>query len=133
MTNVKPTLPHEVASAIESMRKSGYDNFTILHQVDGAIIESPALILQRYAFEGEHGGTPDLLMSALINGYEVEQSTEDKLRIAYNAHEKVVKWYQGKIELDQSELKQERYSNGFINGAKAVAEAYGIKIDGINA
>jgi len=84
MTNVKPTLPREVAIAIESMRKEGVSNFGIMRISHGAIFESPALTLKRYAFEGEHGGTPDLLMSALINGYEVEQSPEDKLREYYN-------------------------------------------------
>ncbi|MEK4910622.1 hypothetical protein [Niallia sp. FSL M8-0099] len=84
MTNVKPTLPRAVANAIESLREEKVSNYGIMRISHGAIFESPALTLKRYAFEGEHGGTPDLLMSALINGYEVEQSPEDKLREYYN-------------------------------------------------
>ena len=128
MTNVKPTLPREVASAIESLREEKVSNYGIMRISHGAIFESPALILKRYAFEGEHGGTPDLLMSALINGYEVEQSPEDKLREYYDkCRENWMKQY------DAKEYGQSEYLNGQAVGVSTTLHILGITIEGINA
>src|SRR5699024_4240319 len=36
--------------------------------------------IERWAFKYGEGGSPDLLMKALVNGYVVEATPEDKLR-----------------------------------------------------
>lgn len=126
MTNVKPTLPREVANAIESARKEDRDNFAIMRQAHGAVFTDDLLTLKRYAFLGEHGGTPDLLMSALINGYEVEQSPEDKLREYY---EHILS------DLRSCIPHTDNHSRNLdkVVTVRTTLNTLGIKIDGINA
>lgn len=84
MTNVKPTLPREVASAIESLRNEGRDNYSIIRIIFGTPKSQEETDIQSFAYEISGKKNVDLLMSALINGYTVEQTPEDKLREYYN-------------------------------------------------
>ncbi|NRG33932.1 hypothetical protein [Niallia circulans] len=127
MTNVKPTLPREVANAIESLRNEGRGNFMIMRQVYEAVFTEELLILKRYAFEGEHGGTPDILMSALINGYEVEQSPEDKLREYYAD---IIDMRERKRGIDPT---LSLYYTEKAVSVRRTLNILGITIDGINA
>src|SRR5690606_4739389 len=76
-------VPVEVARAISLMRKEGATNYEIIHRANGALLTEPDVVLRRWAF-GEHApANPDMLMSALINGYEIEKTPEERLREYY--------------------------------------------------
>lgn len=72
------TLPREVAEAIEYFRKKGYSNSRIMNiaLTGGVGAEEITLV----GFEDK-----DTLMSALVNGYEIEKSPEDKVREYYDS------------------------------------------------
>lgn len=131
----KVVLPKEVAEAIEYLRGEGTSNYSILRRAEGAVFsksELTILTLKRWAFEKGAAGTSDLLMSALVNGYEVEQTLEDKALEKFRSHAQIVDFYEGK-RLDYSEKMQERYSSGYIAGVKDFADTFGIQIEGVNA
>jgi len=128
MTNVKPTLPREVADAIESMRKEGHGNFTIMRLAQGSIFDGPLRTIQYFAFNGENGGTPDILMSALINGYEIEKLPEDHVKDYFNRLNELAKQCHEKADHEQeSEFLAE------ITGVTHTLNLLGIKIEGVNA
>src|SRR5690606_11250498 len=79
----KVTVPVEVARAISLMRKEGATNYEIIHRANGALLTEPDVVLRRWAFGEQAEGSPDMLMSALINGYEVEKTPEERLREYY--------------------------------------------------
>ncbi len=119
MTNEKVTLPREVADAIEEMRGKGTSNFGVLRRAYGAISIEPDLTLKKWAFDGEGDGTPDELMRALVNGYEVEKSPEDRVREYYKACEPIT---------------HTNYTNvGRRDGIVTTLDLLGITIEGVNA
>jgi hypothetical protein len=81
MDKVKVT--KEVAEAIETLRTQGCSSCAILLKAEGALTSEPDLTLNKWAF-GFEGGTPDFLMTALVNGYEVEKTPEDEVREYYD-------------------------------------------------
>jgi hypothetical protein len=97
-----------------------------MHRAKGALFSKDDLTIKRWAFDNE-GGTPDILMSALINGYEVE----NELLTKFKSHYDIVEFYEGKA-LDTSERNQVRYSCGFVNGVQTTLNLLGITIEGIN-
>lgn len=79
----KVTVPVEVARAITLMRREGATNYEIIHRANGALLTEPDVVLRRWAFGEQAPANPDMLMSALINGYEVEKTPEERLREYY--------------------------------------------------
>ena len=82
MTNEKIAIPREVADAIEKVRKTGVTDYRIMEMAEKAITHSHFLAIQRWAF-GNGGGTPELLMQALVCGYTIDRSPEEKVREYY--------------------------------------------------
>lgn len=119
----KVTLPKEVAEGIKYYRDKGASNYNILHLAEGAIISEPDLTLKKWAFEGT--GSPDLLMKALVNGYEVERTPHDELREYYK-------------ELLDEYRNNPTFTEGFqvylgkLVTLKRTIDILGITVDGIN-
>lgn len=116
----KVLLPREVAEEIERFRKKGYGNFTIMRLAFEAYSDS--LAIRKWAFNIDGKGTPDLLMKALANGYEIEETPEEKLRQYYSDVYKRV------IDLSGSDS----YLSGVVYGIENTLDILGIEIPGIN-
>lgn len=87
------------------------------HCVDGAI-------LQGFAQDEHHFR---VAMLALVNGYEVEQTPEDKVRELYRKYAET----QAKAYKDRDETAH-RHSTSFLNGMMATLEALGKTVEGVN-
>ncbi|MBA9027585.1 hypothetical protein [Peribacillus huizhouensis] len=130
-------LPKEVAEAIEELREIGISTMYIAQNVGvkqgfGASGLNKYLnVINDWRLECAEKRNNELL-SALVNGYVMEKTPEEKMLENFRVHENVVWFYEGKT-LDRAEQMQERYSSGYISGVKDFAELYGIKIEGINA
>lgn len=131
----KVLVTRKVAEAIDKMRKAGMTDFNILRQSEGAMVTPEYLTLQRWAFSGNGAGSPDLLMQALVSGYEIEKTPEELQAIAYG---KVRAFY---AELERKESKAriwDDYDEVFRNMNKRhattdVLRMLDIKIEGVNA
>jgi Protein of unknown function (DUF1642) len=118
----KVVLPREVAEAIESLRKNQFDNRAIINRIYKATAP-PAL--QLYAIENF-----DTLLNALVNGYEIEKSPEEKVREYYEEiHEKHGKSF---AEVPYGG-KPPHYFSGVKDGIKTTLDILEIKIEGVNA
>jgi len=107
-------LPKSVANAIEDMRKHGFTNFNIMRQAQEAVANENYLTIRRWAFDVGGDGSPDLLMQALVNEYDVISTPED----------------------DVAELYSYYVRNGYDFTAKAIRAAfdlYGVSIKGVNS
>jgi Protein of unknown function (DUF1642). len=113
----KVKLPREVAEAIEDLRKDHYDNRALIDEIyEGAARP----VLQAYAETNF-----DTLLNALINGYEIEKSPEEKVR----------EYYEGLIETKQ-DLSNDDYTRELAayeaSGVSKTLDLLGIKIEGVN-
>lgn len=115
-----PTIPKEVADAIEAARKQGVCTGTIIdvRNDDFTLAEVSGAVLRLISF--------DTLMSALVNGYVVEKSAEELER---EAHAKLRESYKRSWQLGWSTS----YSEGRADGIRFTLETLGIKIEGVNA
>lgn len=117
-------VPREVAEAIEIMRiVKGVDNLQILHQAEGAVSTKEYLTLQNWAFD-EDGGTVDRLMRALVIGYEVEKTPEEKVREYYLSVKRLA-------ERTKGTFTEAEYVSESI-GIKRTLDKLGIAIEGVN-
>jgi hypothetical protein len=129
MANVnKPTIPGEVADAIERLR-SRYeaDNSEIITLAlkTGGGLHADTITLQKIPF--------DTLLAALVNGYGRELTEEEReaRRIA-EAHESI------RDEYEEHVGHNGRYASGaeddaFADGIRFALNALGVKISGVNA
>lgn len=110
----KVTIPREVAEAIEELRNAGLSNWAII-----AIANDPS---------GEYSTTlsrfkeRDKLLAALVNGYEIEQTPEERLREIF-------------IDVANERLSASSdgvYYIGMMDGIRTAINILGIKIVGIN-
>ncbi len=86
----KVSLPRDVAEAIETLRKRELSNYGIV----GAISGAPRCLSkeEEYAIDIIHKWKEDKgvqykydkLLSALVNGFEIEQTPEEKVKEYYN-------------------------------------------------
>ncbi|MEH7521748.1 DUF1642 domain-containing protein [Bacillus sp. JJ1503] len=119
----KVTLPREVAEAIENMRERGRSNGAIIATAmtngSGAGV---GWTLATYVLE--HEGNSDKLMTALLNGYEIEKSPDEKVREYYD-------------ELSDSNVsvysENHHRNNRERAGIRKTLDLLGIQIEGINA
>lgn len=126
----KAVLPKDVSSAIKGLLSDGYSEDRILVSVAQAVISDENLeTLTNYAWEmpGKLSEDFSLLASALVNGYEVEATSEEQLR----------EFYRDLISRAVSRDSHEHSAgeNVFWKKARAVRETLdilGIKIEGIN-
>lgn len=111
----KVTLPKEVAEAIEIQR--GYDNDWILFDIEllseerHSSANKSLATLYRYYKQNKRD-----YFSALVNGYKVEQTPEEKLLAFYKDLDVPMGWIPEKKRM-----------------IKTTIDILGIKVDGINA
>lgn len=111
-----PTIPREVAEAIETARKQGVCNATIIdvRNDDHNIMDVSRGDLRLIPF--------DTLLSALVNGYTVEKSAEEL------AHDKIRRVFERR-SFPVALLPDRAY----IGGIRFTLDTLGIKIEGVNA
>lgn len=127
MNNAKVTVTKEVAEAIGELRKDGISNFHIMRLAYEAVVNPTYLTIRHWSFNGG-GGSPDLLIQALVNGYTVEKSPEEKVREYYDrCREK-----RGQAEMDDRSFAAE-HLDGQAVGVSVTLDILGIKISGVNA
>lgn len=108
----KVKLPKQVAESIEKLRSHDFEvtNHDIIYAFAASKSnEYPALV--EFASNDRNF---DTLLKALVNGYEVEQTPEDKVREFY-----------------QDRLNAEDHSQ--VNGILFTLNAFGKKIEGVNS
>jgi DNA-binding Lrp family transcriptional regulator len=123
---VRVTLPREVAEAIEKLRENGVRNFAIIHsalKLSEASAEEK--VISDWVTENFQDNL-DALIIALVNGYEIEKSPEDKVREYYEEMREVFK-----STIDGS--YDEEYLRGIIHGVVKTLNLLDIKIPGVNA
>ncbi|MCY7423476.1 hypothetical protein [Bacillus amyloliquefaciens] len=119
---MKPTITKEQAEAIESARGFGHD--------DDWMLRSHAEYISGYAHRWYDGHTFDdldvtTLAAALINGYEVEATPEDRVREYYAELQEKERAAQSRGVTFSLECERD----GVINTLNLL----GIKIEGVNA
>lgn len=83
----KVEIPREVAEAIEQLRESDLSDHGIMHFIDRSndVVDSKRResfkVLRRFTFldSAHYTNGCDFLINALVNGYTIEQSPEEKL------------------------------------------------------
>ncbi|MGF0002847.1 hypothetical protein ACQRCG_04915 [Bacillus altitudinis] len=121
---MKPEITKEQAEAIEFLRKH-YDDRGILELYAEDTIGH---VHQMYGHDCGCVYDLDLIdfAAALINGYEIEKSPEEKLRDYYgfnhDEHHKAI------IGSPRSQ-----YTSGVADGIRKTLDPLGIKIEGVNA
>lgn len=116
----KPTLPRDVAEAIEKYLKE-YGKQTLLYTFC-----NPKHIGWSHQYDAFNKISLNDLMSALVNGYTIAQSPEEKLREYY---------FELKSKLNKYVFGSDTYMsyrNEMIGIEKALS-ILGIQIEGINA
>lgn len=115
MSNVnKPTIPAEVADAIERVRSIQWSNDHIVYFVlNPDPTERGIAPLRKIPF--------NTLLAALVNGYEREKAPEDP------RHVELRKEYVWRNEGSSS------YSSGMADGIRYAVAMLGVKIEGVNA
>lgn len=124
MTKVK--LPREVAEAVEGLRKITCSNYEVMCVVRSAHANPNAIKVRDWFADG--AGTHDLLMEALVNGYEIEKTPEEIVRQKYemlDINRRLAKLSYDDVTASKSAAKRE--------GMREVLDAYGIKVEGVNA
>jgi hypothetical protein len=82
----KVKLPREVAEAIETLKRQGYTEYGIVTLADdnSDLCGGEEKLIHDYVNENFYENSVKL-MSALVNGYEIEKSPEDKVREYYDS------------------------------------------------
>jgi len=108
----KPVITKEQAEALDLMRKANYDKYILMAACDGIL----------------GGELEDLdimtLAAALINGYEVEKTPEEKVREFYDSFECGPRMYPAEMSFRNEEYRRI---------IKCTLNRLGIKIEGVNA
>lgn len=120
MSKVK--LPREVAEAIDYYRSVGYMNRAILDVIEELISAPSGNILK--AFVNQDDDNFDLLLQALVNGYEEEETPEDKL----------LKYYldQKKVCVGGGDSHDKQYAEGAMDGVLMTLTLLNFKVEGVN-
>lgn len=121
MANEKVVLPKRVAETIEYLREERGVSYHSIYLIATRVIDihsDEAIHLRKYVNIGSRKTKYLELMDALANGWEVEQTPEDKLRELYG-------------NLVHKEFEDSR-SWGARKGIEKTLEILGITIEGIN-
>lgn len=115
MNNVtKPVIPAEVADFIENLRKANVSNQDIVRLAQGnTLVPVYHEILSSIPF--------DTLLAALVNGYDREQTKEERSHVEIR---KEYEWRNG---------SSRPYSVGMADGIRYAVAMLGVKIEGVNA
>lgn len=123
----KVKLPREVADAIETISRMQNWKMRVMECMfdDHRSLSSEMSTVKTYFhYNGTNG---ELIMQALVNGYEVEQTPEDNVRDRYNRYLDQVKMYR-----DREQRSDELHWEGRIYGIRECLFDLGIKIEGVN-
>lgn len=116
-------LPREVAEAIEHCRNDDFSNRLIIRLALDERGNTPLRDLLYYFADTQF----DTLVSALYNGYEVEQTPEEKVR----------EMFVDAVNEEEKREGQETALAGWWEGRRMAiidtVNALGIKIEGVNA
>lgn len=120
---MKPEITKEQAEAIEFLRKH-YDDRGILELYAEDTIGH---VHQMYGHDCGCVYDLDLIdfAAALINGYEIEKSPEQKVRDYYESN-------YAKHEKSKPFSDDDYYTTGVSNGIRQTLDLLGIEIDGVN-
>ncbi|MBA9027586.1 hypothetical protein [Peribacillus huizhouensis] len=119
MTNETITLPKDVATAVEELRKDGFNNSGIIIAI---VFEEAFEHKDLETVRSYYHSYPDDILTALVNGYQVEKSGEEKVREYYERYA-ACKFTDGS------------YCDGYEDGVSAAVvrtlDLLGIKIEGV--
>lgn len=121
---MKPEITKKQAEAIEFLRENYTDVQILEMRVKGA--GCLLYIKGDIACGSIYDLSPIELADALINGYEVEKSPEQKVRDYYESN-------YAKHEKSKPFSGEDHYTTGVSQGIKRTLEHLGIKIEGVNA
>ena len=119
----KVTLPREVAEAIEGLRRLGKDNRWIIEAANGITNGTYSMKIRAFAYKD--GGNFDKILTALVNGYEIEKSPEEKVREYYDATLESM--------AVSDTISEHHESYGITLGIRKTLDLLGIQIEGVNA
>ena len=118
-------IPKEVAGAIENLRKEEMNNYAIMACAQHANSDEDLLVIKDWAFECEaYGGNTDKLMRALVNGYEIEKTPEEKVQEYYLS-------VKGLAERSKDTNTKAEHESELL-GIKTTLDKLGIVIEGVN-
>lgn len=122
MINAKVKVSKEVAEAIDDVRSVNYTDFEIIRDIvedkgkTAYGTKMPVLIkFAKYSTENQQ-----TLILALVNGYEIEQTPAAKVAEQYRNLSELFKKFGYERDL------------AAMQGIEFVAEAYGLKIEGVD-
>lgn len=127
MNNAKVMVTKEVAEAIESIKLAPNGQAYNIHVIFGNALntpESPYGTIKRWLSRTGNGGVHEYFQ-ALVNGYTVEKSPEEKVA-EYLAEAE-------DFRADATDGNYYEFCNGRIVGIKQTLDILGIKISGVNA
>jgi hypothetical protein len=112
-------LPPDVDEAIQEFRRCEETTADIIIAIFNGADSKAAFTLRKFS---EDAGRFEDLLKALVNGYEVEQSPEDKVRELYGRYK----------NCDHQEKAKAEYCRGVCNGIIDTLNALNIKVEGVN-
>jgi hypothetical protein len=113
----KVTLPKEVAEAIDGLLRLGRSKRDIISASTGGIVGERSAQIKMFVDDSPENF--EVLMSALVNGYEVEQTPEEKVREYYDFLRSASTWNEDHA--------------GKVRAIEKTLDLLGIKISGVNA
>lgn len=130
MKHEKVTLPREVAEAIEKARSKSWaeaDLMDITNFIDESYQPSdgPYRPIGEYISDVYLEENLPKYMSALVNGYNVEKSPEEKLRNIFEE-------YRANYRSTEDWERDNAYAEGVLFGIEETLELLDITIEGIN-
>lgn len=133
----KVTLPKEVGEAIENLRDFGFTDYGIIVESADTTRKGNEIdelrIIRKFTFESEGDGA-QIILQALVNGYEVEETPEDKLLAEYEYITRV--FLEAELhgyESNEDYFRHRFYYRGLRDGIQDTLEILGIEIEGIGA
>jgi hypothetical protein len=123
----KVTLSKEAHADIEQARADGHSNYSIFINTYESDANSGYFTLIRYYFEDTYGEEKgyEILMQALVNGYEVQKDPHDKVRANYNQ-------LLGRLRAPSITTREEEEVRARIDELTLTLEILGINIEGVD-
>lgn len=120
----KVTLPKEVAEAIDRLRASGKSNMQIVADtLCGSVYpETDNFIIRK--FLQKDGLNDQLILSALVNGYTIARTPEERIRDYYD---EIMKLWE-----KNDDVFQQGYYEGSYDAINTVLGILSITIEGVN-
>jgi hypothetical protein len=122
----KVSLPKEIADALDGVKQFYKSNADIIADIIESrvpLIPCGEHLLPLIKYSRKDAGNADILMSALINGYEIEQTPEERLHQYYE-----------KLKMFTESTSFAPVGSYFseMEGIKNTLDILGIKIEGVN-